>query len=185
MLLLAWVGGPIGTRLASLMRMHFTADKDTGRASATTILSEHHGTLDQRLDKLMSRAREEDPAELREEWSAFERELSRHMELEEAEILPEFAKADPEEAHALLSEHCAIRNAMLDMGLNLDLHCLRAEAVDDFVLKLRAHAKREDAALYPWSQSHLPGAGWQSIKGGLKSASTTGRRLLRPMNKIM
>jgi hemerythrin-like domain-containing protein len=165
--------------------MHFSADKDTGRASATTVLSEHHGALDQQLDKLMSRAREEDPVELREEWGAFERQLSRHMELEEAEILPAFAKTDPAEAHALLSEHCAIRNAMLDMGLNLDLHCLRAEAVDDFVLKLRAHAKREDAALYPWSQTHLPAGGWQSIKRGLKSASKTGRRLLRLTDKVM
>ena len=149
------------------------------------LLSDHHRTLDERLDNLMTRAREEDPAALRTEWTAFERELSRHMELEEAEILPDFAKHDAAEAHALLSDHCAIRNALLDVGLNLDLHCLRAEAIDDFVRRLRAHAAREDAALYPWAQSQLSASGRQSIARGLKSVAETGRRLMHLADKIM
>jgi hemerythrin-like domain-containing protein len=165
--------------------MDLTAEGQTQRAFATSLLSQHHRSLDERLDKLMRRAREEDPAALRAEWAVFERELSRHMEQEEAEILPIFAKHDPAEAHALLSEHCAIRNALLDLGLNLDLHCLRAEAVDDFVQRLRAHAKREDAALYPWAQSHLPVGRWQSITRGLKGAAATGRRLMHLTDRIM
>ena len=149
------------------------------------LLSDHHRTLDERIDKVMSRAREADPTALRTEWAAFERELSRHMELEEAELLPDFAKYDAAEAHALLSEHCAIRNALLDLGLNLDLHCVRAEAIDDFVARLRAHAKREDAALYLWAQNHLAAGRWQSVKRELKSAAETGRRLLHLTDGIM
>jgi hypothetical protein len=71
------------------------------------------------------------------------------------------------------------------LGLNLDLHCLRAEAVDDFARTLRAHAKRDDAALYPWAQSHLSAGRWRSIKRGLSSAAETGRRFMRVTNRII
>jgi hemerythrin-like domain-containing protein len=165
--------------------MSLTHESQVGPASVASSLLEHHRTLDDRLDKVIRRAREAAPAEFRAEWAAFEHELSRHMELEEAEILPDFAKHETAEAHALLSEHCAIRNALLDVGLDLDLHCLRAEAVDDFVRLLRAHAKREDAALYPWAQSHLSAGRRQSIKRGLRSAAETGRRLLHLTDRII
>ena len=165
--------------------MSLARTNHTEPASDQNLLSEHHRSLNERLDKLMSRAREEDPSALRAEWAAFERELSRHMEQEEAEILPDFAKHDRAEAHALMSEHCAIRNALLDLGLNLDLHCLRAEAVDDFVRRLKAHATREDTALYPWAQSHLPAGRWQSIKRGLRSAAEGGRRLMHLTDRLV
>ena len=158
--------------------MNLAHENQVEPGAPVSLLVDHHRTLDERLDRIIHRAREADPTELRAEWAAFERELLRHMELEEAEILPDFAKHDSAEAHALLSEHGAIRNALLDLGLNLDLHCLRAEAVDDFVRRLRAHARREDAALYAWAQSHLPAGRWQAIKRGLKSAAETGRRLM-------
>ena len=43
----------------------------------------------------------------------------------------------------------------MDMGVDLDLHCLGRDQVRAFVDGLRAHADREDALLYPWATRHL------------------------------
>jgi hemerythrin-like domain-containing protein len=92
-----------------------------------------------------------EPAELRGQWSRFERELSSHLDLEEHEILPAFARAHLAEAQGLRDEHTAIRAALTEMGVDLDLHCLRADRVEAFIQLLRAHARREDGLLYPWA----------------------------------
>jgi hypothetical protein len=164
-----------------------TTSTDTGRddQGSLPVLVEHHRTLEERLDKLLVRTRTADPGDLRAEWAAFERELLKHMELEEAEILRGFASHDPDEARALLSEHGAIRNALLDIGINLDLHCLRAEAVEALVTRLKAHARREDGAFYPWAKTHVSPSGWQAIKRSLMDAVAGRRRSVFPNDRIM
>jgi hemerythrin-like domain-containing protein len=139
------------------------------------VLASHHRELDRRLEALIACARNADPSELRAEWSAFERELLRHLELEEAEILPSFARHNAVEARAILAEHAEIRNVLLELGLSLDLHLLRAEGVDAFVQRLKAHAHREDTMLYAWAQSHVAPEGWRSIKRGLRDAAKAAR----------
>ena len=134
-------------------------------------VAEHHRDLNHRLDELISRAQECDAAELRREWTAFERELLRHMEIEEAEILPGFAQHDAPGARAILADHGEIRRDLLEMGLNLDLHLLRAEAVEGFVQRLKAHARREDEALYPWAEHHVATSRWRSIRRSLADAA--------------
>lgn len=156
-----------------------------GGESTTHLLAEHHRTLEERLGRLIARAQGGEVPELRAAWTAFERELLRHFELEEAEILPAFARDDPGEARALLDEHEAIRSAMFEMGLTLDLHCLRTEGVEDFVGRLKAHAAREDAALYRWAQRHVARDTWHTIKRGLKQAGKVGARLAHLANSFM
>ena len=145
-----------------------------GNETGSHALAEHHRTLGDRLARLIARAQGGDPPELRAAWTAFERELLRHLELEETEILPAFAREDPREARTLLEEHEAIRRAMLEMGLTLDLHCLRTEGVEELVRMLKVHAAREDAALYGWAQRHVASDTWQTIKRGLKEAAKVG-----------
>jgi len=135
------------------------------------VLAEHHRELDACIERLIARVGDGDPTELRPEWSTFERALLRHLEQEEAEILPGFARDDPAGARAILAEHADIRGALLDMGVNLDLHLLRAEQVERFVGQLRAHAKREEAALYAWAERHIDPRGWQAIKRSLRDAA--------------
>jgi hypothetical protein len=127
------------------------------------------------MERLVVQAQGNDPIELRAGWTAFERELLLHLELEEAEILPGFARHDPTGARAILADHAEIRSALLEMGLNLDLHLLRAEVVEDFVKRLKDHARREEAALYPWAERHVAFATWSSIKRSLEAAATVGR----------
>ena len=104
---------------------------------------------------------------MRAEWTTFERTLSRHLEQEETELLPGFATHDAAEARAILAVHADIRAALLEIGLGLDLHLLRTEAVQEFVKQLRAHAQREDATLYDWAHRHLGDDRWQHIKHSL------------------
>jgi hypothetical protein len=153
-------------------------------ARPVDLLAEHHRALDQQLDRLVVRAQGGDAAELRAAWTAFERELLRHFEQEEAEILPAFARHDAAEARAILAEHADIRGALLEMGLALDLHCLRAEAVETLARQLKAHAAREDRAFYAWAATHTAPDTWQSIERSLKNVRA-GARLARLRDRIM
>jgi hemerythrin-like domain-containing protein len=115
------------------------------------MLSEDHAHLERLLQELVARVRQGDRATLRGDWQRFERELTSHMELEEQEILPSFQREHPAEARAIRDEHARIRAGLTEMGIDLDLHCLRAERVEAFIELLRAHARREEALFYPWA----------------------------------
>lgn len=139
------------------------------------ILTEHHRALDECVERLLARVRDGDLNDVRAEWTSFERALSRHLEQEEAEILPGFARDDAAAAREILAEHAQIRSALLELGVHLDLHLLRAEQVETFAAQLRAHAKREEAALYAWAQRHVSRRGWQAINRSLREATRGSR----------
>jgi len=115
------------------------------------MLSEDHQHLDRLFEATVARFHEGQHVTLRGDWQRFERELSSHMDLEEQEILPSFSRAHQAEAQAIRDEHARIRAGLTEMGIDLDLHCLRAERVEAFIGLLRAHAQREEAVLYPWA----------------------------------
>lgn len=115
------------------------------------MLSEDHRHLDRLFQEIVAWAHEGEHATLRGEWQRFERELTSHMELEEQEILPAFSGEHLAEAQSIRDEHARIRAGLTELGIELDLHCLRAESVEAFIGHLRAHAKREEALLYPWA----------------------------------
>ena len=152
---------------------------------AEDLLLEHHRRLDDRLNHLMTRAEGGDPGQLDAAWTAFETELLRHMDLEEVELLPAFAEHDPDEARALLDEHAALRAAMNEIGMTLQLHCLRAEAVADLARRLKAHAAREDAALYTWARAHASTGTWETIKRGLRQVARLGTGIARVANSYL
>jgi hemerythrin-like domain-containing protein len=130
------------------------------------VLSEHHRVLDEQLDRLIGDSQVLEADDLRAAWSTFEKDLLRHLEYEEAAILPAFARGHASEAKAIRDEHARIRAALLDLGVSLDLHALRCEAVRDFVGQLRAHARREDALLYPWARRHVAAGGEEPPRHG-------------------
>jgi hypothetical protein len=70
-------------------------------------------------------------------------------------LLPAFERLHPGETAVIRAEHDGIRQSLLEMGVNLDLHLLRADTVDAFLTKLRDHARREEGAMYPWAASHI------------------------------
>jgi hemerythrin superfamily protein len=115
------------------------------------MLSEDHQHLDRLFQEIVASCHAGDHDSMRANWTRFERELTSHMDLEEHEILPAFARAHRSEAQGIRDEHAAIRTALTEMGVDLDLHCLRADRVEAFISLLRAHARREESLLYPWA----------------------------------
>jgi hypothetical protein len=110
-----------------------------------------HARLDRVFSDLVANANCDDRAGLRAAWETFERDLTAHMDLEEKQLLPGFRRYAPQEARGLLEEHRRIRGALTEMGVDLDLHCLRADRVAALVELIRAHAQREETLFYPWA----------------------------------
>jgi hypothetical protein len=91
-----------------------------------------------------------------ERWNELDHNLLAHMEAEERFVLPVFAHVDQEEALALLREHGQLREQLLQLGIAVDLHCVRYDASREFAELLERHASREASLLYRWADQHLP-----------------------------
>lgn len=48
-----------------------------------------------------------------------------------------------------------MRTALIDLGVDLELHSLSPNAATRFIEALRRHAAFEDAVVYPWAERHL------------------------------
>lgn len=134
-----------------------------------------HRRLDTLFDELLNRMHVDDTAGAREAWTAFDDGLMAHLEAEEKFMIPIFEHRDPVEAQALLADHATIRALLAELGVMLEIHALRETKVEEFVGFLRAHAAREEAALYQWVDSDLPEAPKASILERLREARPTPR----------
>ena len=67
----------------------------------------------------------------------------------------QFSRSEPKEAREILDEHARLRGRLVELAIDLDLHCLRPETVSAFVDELRSHAAREELLLYPWAARQL------------------------------
>lgn len=126
-------------------------------SSLESMLAGDHDRLDRVFQTIVTRAYGGDFQQLETEWSAFQDALLGHLDAEERNLIPALAKDRPREAQTLLEDHRLIRIQLLQLGVDLDLHCLRAEKVDAFVDALRAHAHREENIFYPWVDRQLEG----------------------------
>ena len=134
--------------------MHSTFVMTDTRASSLYIqLTHQHEHLATLFDQLLA-AMKLESADVAALWDEIEQGLLAHMESEERFILPAFARIDREEAVALLREHGAIREQLLELGIAIDLHCIRYERSREFIETLRRHAQREQK-LYRWADTRL------------------------------
>ncbi len=124
-------------------------------ASIRDRLASHHVRLHALFEDLLRRLALDDRDETRAAWNEFERALVAHLDAEESLMLPAFAAAQPEEAAAIRAEHEKIRAKLLELGVAVDLHYIRADVAADFVRMLREHAAREDSLMYRWAEAHL------------------------------
>jgi hemerythrin-like domain-containing protein len=118
-------------------------------------LVREHSLLEERFADVARAFRANAREEVVPLWTSFERSLLEHMELEEELILPQLAKDDPEAAAQVEAEHKQICAQLTEMGVGVDLHRTRADAVESFIETLRAHARREDELTYRWAEKHL------------------------------
>jgi hypothetical protein len=126
-------------------------------SSLESMLAGDHHRLDRAFQAIVTRAEGGDFQQLECEWVAFQSALLQHLDAEEKNMLPELAKDRPDAARTLRDEHEDIRVKLLQLGVDLDLHCLRAERVEAFVEALRAHAHREENIFYPWVDRRMAG----------------------------
>ena len=132
--------------------MSLTAASDD--STLYTYMTRSHDYLRGLLDRVLDSMRVEAP-DLRALWTELEHGLLAHMEAEERFILPAFARVDGAEALALLREHGALREHLLELGVSIDLHCATFARSREFVDTLRRHAGREENLLYRWANDHL------------------------------
>jgi hypothetical protein len=138
---------------ASQLEGRMLSQESSGLSRA--IEPHHHGRIEELLNELHNESYGEDPRELCAAWSRFDRELQAHLRDEETYILPAFSDANPDEARAILAEHAEIRRLTVELGIHTELHAIRAQTIEQLLARLREHAQREDAVMYPWAASHL------------------------------
>ena len=97
-------------------------------------------------------------------WNELEHKLLSHMEAEERFVLPSFAHVDHGAAASLLRDHGLIREHLLELGIAVDLHCIRFEHSQDFIELLLRHADREERLLYRWADDRLSPDAIQAVK---------------------
>lgn len=162
----------------------------TDTETMATALAAHHRGLQKALENIIVRCEGEgdgggdasnggDVPVVRPAWETFERELLRHLELEDSELLPLFAESYPHEAAGLNREHDEIRRQVFELGVALDLHQLRQEALQQLADLLRAHAAREDLALYPWLEMNLSADAWHTLGHALPLTSMSPEAVAR------
>ncbi len=141
--------------------------------SVAQLLASDHAHLEQLFQAVIACLRGGDPERLRVRWLELDYALELHLNLEEAQLLPRFARAFPTSAARLQREHREIRSALVQLGVDLDLHELCAASATRFISALRAHAAYEDAVLYPWAEAHLAEAERVSVIAGLRHLRAT------------
>lgn len=144
-----------------LMEVMQTSETPTGLDAGAAngprlLLAEHHRALEEAASELLATTYADEPRALSAEYRVFEREVLDHLAAEELVILPGYQAAAPGDAAEIRADHAAIRQQLFRVGLEIDLHLIRAHTVEALLAQLREHAQHEDAAMYPWAQVHLP-----------------------------
>jgi hemerythrin-like domain-containing protein len=124
-------------------------------SSLESMLAGDHHRLERAFQAIVTPAYGGAIPQLEREWAAFQDALLGHLEAEEKHLIPALARDRPVEAQTLLDDHARIRVQLLQLGFDLDLHCLRADTVESFVDALRTHAHREENIFYPWVDRHF------------------------------
>lgn len=113
-----------------------------------------HRALEQLLTQLTSAIEGADSSELCEQWTRFEQNLRDHLDTEERCLFPLVAQEHRNEVESLRRDHQHIRHALSELGVAVDLHTLRKAAIDELVVYLQEHARREDRTLYQWVEEN-------------------------------
>jgi hemerythrin-like domain-containing protein len=143
------------------------------------VLLQDHQAIDQRLDRLIGAVRADDREACQKAWARIESMLLRHLDVEEMFVFPALAEEHAAEVERLRRDHGAIRRQLGEIGLALELHTARCEAIESFCAMLREHAEREDSLAYPFAERTLPVSVARSIANRVKAAAGSMRRTLR------
>jgi hypothetical protein len=117
---------------------------------AATLRAEHDD-LELLAGKLLSIVEEGDREDVRTAFTILEERLLAHLDAEETALFPRYAEVAPEDEALLREDHGAFRRMLDELDVTIDLHLVRLETVRELVMKLAAHAHRENVTLYRWA----------------------------------
>ncbi|HEY2511396.1 MAG TPA: hemerythrin domain-containing protein [Polyangiaceae bacterium] len=136
------------------------------------ILLEDHHHIETLLERLIATIRSSDREAGERAWRKIEDVLLRHLDVEEMFVFPPLHEGHAAEVDRLRREHDAIRKAIGEIGLALELHTLRCETLESFCTMLREHAQREDSLAYVLAGRTLSIGIMRAIGSRLKAAVT-------------
>jgi iron-sulfur cluster repair protein YtfE (RIC family) len=116
-------------------------------------LPEEHQHLNEVFQALLNCAGTGDWQTCDEIWDGFCDDLRKHLDYEESALFPRFIEEGMRERRAtqeLLQDHEEIRRRLDALGIAIQLHTIRAEAIATFISAMRQHASREDELFHPW-----------------------------------
>lgn len=147
--------------------MSTTSDMRAWADRAVHLRADHEG-FEERLETLSRTAHEGDWEDVDEIWGPFEKDFRAHMEFEERELFAGFAATGPDPADVvktLREQHDDMREQLSQLGIEIQLHAIRAETIDAFVKAIRLHSTVESAHFYPWVDGQLEKAAEGAPKG--------------------
>ncbi len=120
-------------------------------ASVEVFLREDHDLLTSLAENILEQIADGDHGDVGRAITSLQLRLGEHLDMEERELLPGYARLHPDDAARILTEHRAFRKALAELDMATDLHLVRAESLRAFLATLRAHAIHENAGLYRWA----------------------------------
>jgi hypothetical protein len=118
------------------------------------LLVRHHDAVEAACLALLGETFSDDPRSLEARWRAVEARILDHIVLEET-MLARFARANAEAAAMIRAQHERLLELVNRVGLEIQLHVLRAGTMRALVAALRAHAAYEERTFYPWAEQAL------------------------------
>jgi hemerythrin-like domain-containing protein len=112
------------------------------------LLLEDHKRIDALLDRLLAAVRADDREASQTLWKQCEESLLKHFDVEEMFVFPAIREGHSAEVDGLRREHDTMRRRLGELGLALELHTLRCDAIESLCTALREHAEREDSLAY-------------------------------------
>jgi hypothetical protein len=134
------------------------------------LLTDQHRDIEAASRDLMSCTRGDDPRDLIAAYRSFESMILAHIEAEEELLLAAYAEHFPETTRQIREEHAALRRGLLRVAIDVELHTVRLEQIEELLGMLRAHAGFEGVTLYRWADGNL------SAEASAKLAATLDRR---------
>lgn len=143
--------------------------------SVAAQLTKDHQELRELLLSLAQDAKAPLPGTLQATWTTFEKRLLRHMETEEACLLPLIEISDPAEFKRVRTEHARIRGMLTELGIAIELHTVREAHISELIQLLESHAEHENTTLYQMAESKLSAQAYAGIARVIKQGVVAAR----------
>jgi hypothetical protein len=129
---------------------------DLERNGPRLLLADHHEAIEAGCRDIEIGIQCDDPLDLVQRYRAFEKAVLEHLAAEEDELLDAYATYDQSDAITIRERHADLRRQLDKIGIEVELHSVRATALRTLIETLQMHARDEDRGMYPWAQHNLP-----------------------------